>query len=1195
MANLPPQSKGGLQETGGNGLAQVTFRVRCEKIGHGESVFLCQADNPVGGNRIPLFTTAKSYPWYTTRTPLSLSLPVATESHTTSSDESLFYRYRYAIYRSGVFHRWEDPSDGSDVEEFRHHEDVRRHSDSVLNLHQLPLRLFQDGELYAINDVLGIHMGPPDIDHIKVRQKFSSVGSLARKNSSASAASLYGLNSNRPASSSAMSDSAGSKKKVGFAPQPTPSHAHDAGTPKKQAVHLTSSDGLIVVSAFLPVHLTRSDNGEWSADWDYEALLSMQTHLRVTRVGTVKWRGWHGNVGGGESRESGVPAEERHKVEAALRHFNCVPVWVPTSLFGEMYNGFCKGVLWPILHNVASVYSSPTEVNSAKPDAQKQIEPYEPDFAEYTMDDVAQGPIHGDGGREGELWAAFTAVNRYFTDVIIQCFNEGDLIWIHGFHLMILPSFLTRRISMAKIGMFFHTPFPSSEIFRTLWCREDLLRGMLNADQVGFHLFEYARHFLTCCRRLLGLNYGMFPDSSGGHNLAIDMNGRHVSVTSIHAGVEPHVLHQVLTHRSTVERVESIRSQFQNKVIFVAIDRMESLKGIPLKLIALERFLQRCPEWAGKIVVVQVGISAYERGDDYTKTRNEVLSMVTNINDRWPNTVQFQECAESEMRLQQRMALLKAADVVMVTTIRDGLNLIPLEFTIAHLDALKEQGRDGRKRGLCILSEFSSCTRVMRGALHVNPWKISEIATAFYQALTMSEDERMRRVSIASEFVTRVTTQRWALAVMLDLKGVQKNEEAGRYAGAGLGLGFRLLGMDSGFDPLDANSVARAYRNAKSRLILLDYGGTILANDNLDGLQRFQFVKKSRSPSVPQSRLISALKELCSDGRNSVFVVSGKERHSLTKTLCHVPNLGLAAEHGMFVSWPTSKVGGKRRWETLVPNQDQSWRSIAITIMEVYTSRTHGSYIEETEMKVLWQYRDADPEFGYLQSRELEDHLSNVLRGFAVDILHGGVEEGGYVEVRPKGVNKGVVSMHIIKNLEKFANKGRLEFALVIGDDHCDEPMLSVMRQIGRRAYDAQIGKKEPLAPLPATIAQVDVSSCDDHVSTRLQCFTSTVGKKPSVAANYVNDVDDVHELLESLVKVTTRETVHSGFYSVLDLKSMSETAPRATLKPVLSMGELHISQHGFNNQPPAKVSNNLNEFLGTIEHDEEDEEDIFF
>ena len=225
-------------------------------------------------------------------------------------------------------------------------------------------------------------------------------------------------------------------------------------------------------------------------------------------------------------------------------------------------------------------------MNAGKNDA-KQIEPYDSEYAEYSMDDVSQGPIHGDGGREGELWAAFTAVNRYFTDVIIQCFNEGDLIWIHGFHLMILPSFLTRRVSMAKIGIFFHTPFPSSEIFRTLWCREDLLRGLLNADQVGFHLFEYARHFLPCCRRLLGLNYGMFPYSSGGHNLAIDTNGRHVSVTSIHAGVEPPVLNQVLRHPSTIERVASIRNQFEGKVIFAAIDRMESLKGIPLKLIAL--------------------------------------------------------------------------------------------------------------------------------------------------------------------------------------------------------------------------------------------------------------------------------------------------------------------------------------------------------------------------------------------------------------------------------------------------------------------------------------------------------------------------------------------------------------------------------------------------------------------------------
>jgi trehalose 6-phosphate synthase/phosphatase len=455
-------------------------------------------------------------------------------------------------------------------------------------------------------------------------------------------------------------------------------------------------------------------------------------------------------------------------------------------------------------------------------------------FSNYSSDDIAMGTIHGDGGKEASLWASYTAVNRKFVETIVQCFNTGDLIWVHGFHLLILPSFIARRIPMAKVGLFLHTPFPSSEIFRTLWCREDLLRGMLNADQVGFHLFEYARHFLTCSRRLLGLKYGMIPDESGGHNLAIEMNGRHVAVTSIHAGIEPPILGQVLSHNSTIDKAESIRNQFKGKVIFCAIDRMESLKGIPLKMLALDRFLNRCPEWIGKIVLIQVGISAYERGDDYIRTKQEVVAIVANINKRWPGTVQFQECSEAEMRLPQRMALMKAADVVMVTPIRDGLNLIPLEFTVAHLDALSPGGRqDGRKRGLCILSEFSSSTRVMRGALHVNPWKVSELANSFHLALNMTEDERMRRLSTASEFVTRVTTQRWAMAVLLDLKAVYKNADIGKYSGAGLGLGYRLLGMDSGFNSLDVSAVSKAYKKSRARLILLDYGGTIMSNDNV--------------------------------------------------------------------------------------------------------------------------------------------------------------------------------------------------------------------------------------------------------------------------------------------------------------------------------------------------------------------------
>ena len=385
--------------------------------------------------------------------------------------------------------------------------------------------------------------------------------------------------------------------------------------------------------------------------------------------------------------------------------------------------------------------------------------------------------------------------------------------------------------------------------------------------------------------------------------------------------------------------------------------------------------------------------------------------------------------------------------------------------------------------------------------------------------------------------------------------------------------------------------------------------------EQLDNLTRFKMVKERRAPSVPTERMISALKGLCEDKRNTVFVVSGKERHSLTASLQGIPNLGLAAEHGMFISWPTKHATGSRRWETLVPETDRSWRPLAVSIMEVYTSRTQGSYIEETEMKVLWQYRDADTEFGSLQAKELEDHLSKYLRSFHVDILHGGIEEGGYVEVRPKGVNKGVLAMRVLKRLPEIAKHSMIDFALVLGDDHCDEPMLSVMRQIGRRVIGARRAAQgeDPLPDMPATIQLVDVSSCDKYVSPHLDVFTCTIGKKPSAAANYLHDVDEVQELLDSLVKMSHREQRH---FSSADLRAISNEFPAkpkfaqserpATssffptpdnenttwlgLPKSMSFGMLHQASEPL---PVEAVSSNINEFMEAIDYD--GDEDIFF
>jgi len=960
----------------------------------------------------------------------------------------------------------------------------------------------------------------------------------------------------------------------------------------------------------------------------------------------------------------GVPISERNDVERCLEAFNCVPVWCNVKEFGKAYNGFCKGVLWPVFHNVSSVYNSgsgvdadvglvsaPLDAASSSPNSPNSNKTNKTSSTNNTStnntstnntstNNTSTGTsnnsknnlsgggssfasslgsnssgyisernnntveafegaqtslnVHGDGGKQAVLWAAFMAVNKQFADTIIQHFNEGDLVWIHGFHLLLLPSFLTRRVGpMAKIGIFLHTPFPSSEIFRTLWCREDLLRGMLNADQVGFHLYEYARHFLTCCRRLLGMTYGMVPDTYGGHNLAVDANGRKVTITSIHAGVDTPVLNKMLEQPETLDKVNVLRDQHKGKIVMVAIDRLESLKGAPLKLLGLERFLEKRPEYIGRVVLIQVGISAFERGDDYLSTRAEVIRLTKKINSAWPGTIQYRECQESEMRLAQRMSLLRAADIAVVTSLRDGLARLPLEFAVAHQDALSydvgtgtgngngngngngdKVGDDEYRPGVIILSEFSSCCRVMRGAINVNPWKISEIAFAIERALCMKKEEHAQRVKFNLEFVSRVTTQRWALAVLLDLKGVKKNDQQLQYTGAGLGLGFRLLEMDKGFTGLDTSKVTRAYRNSYRRLIMLDYGGTLLDDDDdkVDSVRKFNVSMNASSREAPTEELVESLTILCSDPRNCVFVVSGKERSALMETLGGIPNLGLAAEHGMYY-----KFGLKSKWDTMVGHGHGhgSWKEAALSVMDVYCERTHGSYVEQTESKLIWHYKDTDPEYGYLQSKELEDHLQHALKQFSVDVLHGGGSQNGYLEVRPQGVNKGILLMEILKGLSdnklddnklndnklndnklndnklndnKLNEVGakKVDFLLCVGDDHCDEPMFSAARNIGRRQRDIRLRSKAAASVItPKSIfgqsslmGDDATAACDSHVSTEMEFFTCTVGKKPSAAANFLNDVSEVVELLGTFNKISSR---NKGNYSTTDLDTLSD------------------------------------------------------
>jgi trehalose 6-phosphate synthase/phosphatase len=286
------------------------------------------------------------------------------------------------------------------------------------------------------------------------------------------------------------------------------------------AGQLAPTDGVIIVSYFLPVILTKSAAGAWSAAWEKENLLTFQLNARTSWIGSVRYQ------------NAPIPVEEEEAVSNALAELSCYPVFISQAHHFQFYDIFCKQQVWPVLHHIADVYG-PLNLNEISAKAQ-------------------QG-----------LWFVYSTVHKIFMEKVVEHYQNRDLIWIHGFHLMLLPSFLRRRLPVAKIGYFFHTPFPSSEIWRTISRREELLLGILGADQIGFHLYEYARHFLTNCQRLMGCGF----DTQGSGKMVIHVDGREVQLSCMHVGVDvPHV-DEVLASSAFASQMRAWKERFGNKIV----------------------------------------------------------------------------------------------------------------------------------------------------------------------------------------------------------------------------------------------------------------------------------------------------------------------------------------------------------------------------------------------------------------------------------------------------------------------------------------------------------------------------------------------------------------------------------------------------------------------------------------------------
>nr|AXH37641.1 trehalose-6-phosphate synthase [Moringa oleifera] len=795
-----------------------------------------------------------------------------------------------------------------------------------------------------------------------------------------------------------------------------------------------SRERKIIVANMLPLHAKRvAETGKWCFSLDEDSLLlqlkdGFSSDTEVIYVGSLK---------------ADIDANEQEEVaQQLLEDFNCVPTFLPHDLQKKFYLGFCKQQLWPLFHYM-----------------------------------LPMCPDHGDRF-DRVLWQAYVSANKLFADKVMEVINpEDDYVWIHDYHLMVLPTFLRKCYNRVKLGFFLHSPFPSSEIYRTLPVRDEILRGLSNCDLVGFQTFDYARHFLSCCSRMLGLDY----ESKRGH-IGLDYFGRTVYIKILPVGVHMGRLESVLNLSSTSAKVKEIQKHFEGKKLILGVDDMDIFKGISLKLMAMENLLQQHPELQGKIVLVQIVNPARGLGKDVQEAKRETYLTAKRINAVYGSPgYEPVILIDRHVPRDEKTAYYAVAECCIVNAVRDGMNLVPYKYIVCrqgtpYMDEAMGMSKDFPRTSMLVVSEFIGCSPSLSGAIRVNPWDIEAVADALNVALTMRDSEKQLRHEKHYRYVSTHDVGYWAHSFSQDLKRACQDHYNKRCWGIGFGLGFRVVSLSPSFRRLGIDHIVSAYRRTNRRAIFLDYDGTLVPETS---------IVKNPSPEV-----ISILKALCNDSKNTVFIVSGRGRTSLSEWLAPCENLGIAAEHGYFMRWNKAS-----EWENSPLAADLEWKKIVEPVMILYTETTDGSNIESKESALVWHFQDADPDFGSCQAKELLDHLENVLANEPAVVKRG----QHIVEVKPQGVSKGLVAEKV---LLRMVDSGQPpDFVMCIGDDRSDEDMFkSILGTVSSPS-------------LPAT---PDIFAC-------------TVGRKPSKAKYYLDDVADVVKLLQGLATSSSSKPRYLG------------------------------------------------------------------
>jgi trehalose 6-phosphate synthase/phosphatase len=658
------------------------------------------------------------------------------------------------------------------------------------------------------------------------------------------------------------------------------------------------------------------------------------------------WIGWPGI-------DPGKPSEKRELEQTLKDDFNCFPVYLSLSQMKKYYYGFSNRTLWPLFHYFLT-------------------------FCTY------------DAGE----WESYKRVNQHFCDRILSVASQDDLIWVHDYHLLLLPQLIREKMPEATIGLFLHIPFPSMEVFRYLPWREDILQGMLGADLIGFHTYDYSRHFLSSVLRILG------EENEYGQ---VIHNNRSVKVDTFPMGIDAKKFVQAVETSAVKKEQKTLANRLKAEKIILSVDRLDFTKGIPERLRAFEVFLEKYPEWIGKISYIMLCVPSRTQVQQYQLLKREVDELVGRINGRFGTAVWSPiHYLYRSVSFDKLVSLYCTADVAVVTPLRDGMNLVAKEYLACQSKV---------KKGVLILSETAGSAAELGEAVIVNPNDMNQIADALHQALKLSQEEKQDAIETMSHRIERYNVFRWAEDFIEQVLHTKEHQAMKKQ---------RFLTKKL------QNQLAEDYQRANSRLFLLDYDGTMV-----------NLVKKPEL-AKPDSKLLEILSTLVQNPRNTVVVISGRERDSLTKWLLKT-GADIVAEHGTWL-----KYADQNEWVQTYQGMAMDWKDNIRPILNKFSERTPGSFVEEKSHSLAWHYRNAEPEMGSLRAKELIDALRNLLSATALQVLQG----NKVVEVKPVDINKGKTAL-------SWLDKQSWDFIIAIGDDWTDEDTFSVLPE---KAWSIKVG-----------------------------------------------------------------------------------------------------------------------------------------